>query len=389
MKAPKFTGGNRITLLKNGEAFFPALIEAIEQATSDIRIETYIFEDDKAGQRIAAALAAAARRGVAVRLMVDSFGSRETPDAFFAAMQDAGVKVLQFGPARGHIDLRKARLMRNHRKIALVDGKVGFVGGINLIDDHHYSLSEFPRYDYAVRVEGPLLAEIYPVVHRLWWWVAWQTLRHKNVGDPPPHPARRHAGEMRAAFVYRDNLRHRRDIEHAYRQAVGHARHEVLIVSAYFLPGRSLRRVLLAAAKRGVRVRLLVQGRADHPLLQLATRSLYGLLLGAGVEIHEYHRAMLHGKVAVIDGHWATVGSSNLDPFSLFLNREANVIVEDTDFAKQLRESVEQEMNVAATQCSVTDWQKRSWWARVQSWCAYEFARLVAVWMGFSGEMNN
>ena len=376
--------GNRITLLKNGAEFFPALIDAIDAAAQDIRIETYIFEADTEGQRIADALKRAARRGVAVRLLVDGVGSWATPLSFFDELRDAGVKILLFRPVRRWFKIRRSQFRRVHRKIALVDGKVGFVGGINFVDDFNGSLSPHPRYDYAVKVEGPLLAEIYPSVHHLWRWVSWRYLRRTDVGGTPVIVDPAPVGSHQAAFVVRDSVRHRRNIERAYLRAIMHARSDILLVCPYFLPGRHLRRVLIAVAKRGVHITILLQGRADHRLLQMATRALYAQLLGAGIAVYEYEKSMLHGKVAVVDDSWATVGSSNLDPFSLFLNREANVVVLDAGFARQLRESVLAEIQEGAMVCSAEDWQNRSYLSRVQSWFAYGLARWVAGVIGFS-----
>ena len=279
---------------------------------------------------------------------------------------------------------RKTRLHRNHRKIALVDGKIGFVGGLNLIDDMTNSLSAHPRYDYAVMVEGPLLTDIYHAANQLWQWVALQHLRRKLLAEPmaPVEPAA--AGNLRALFVVRDNFRHRHAIEALYRTAITHAQSSVLIVCAYFLPGRRLRRRLIAAAGRGVQVTILLQGRADHPILQMATRALYAQLLGANITIYEYQKSMLHAKVAVVDDAWATVGSSNLDPFSLFLNREANVAVFDKNFARALRESVMAEIQTGAMICKPQDWQKRSRLERMQSWFAYGFARWAAGMIGIA-----
>ncbi len=384
----KVVGGNRITLLKNGTEFFPALIGAIDAAIVDIRIEMYIFCDDATGQRVADALIRAARRGVAVRLMIDGVGSRGTPEAFFDRMREGGIRLLVFRPDRRAFHFSKARLRRNHRKIVLVDGKVGFVGGINLIDDLNESLSEHPRYDYAVQAEGPVLAQIYPVVHQLWLWVTLQQSRralpreHALRVDPAP------AGTQQAMLVVRDNFRHRRSIEHMYVYAIRHAKIRVLLVCPYFLPGRRLRRAIIDAAGRGVEVTILLQGRADYRLLQMATRALYGKFLGAGIRIYEYQRSMLHGKVATIDDQWATVGSSNLDPFSLFLNREANLLVMDQPFARQLRESVDEEIRANAIICRSEDWQRRSILLRAQSWLAYGFARWVAGVMGFARQWD-
>ena len=375
--------GNRITLLKNGGEFFPALEAALDGAVSDVRLETYIFHDDACGQRIAAALTRAAQRGVRVGLLVDGFGSRETSPTLFTAMAAAGVSVKMFRPNPRLRTFRKSQLRRVHRKIALIDGRIGFVGGINLVDDLTDALSDKePRYDYAVKIEGPLLAKIYPLVHWLWRLVSgWTT--HPHVALPPsPAVSENPVGNMNAAIIARDNFHHRRDIERAYLDAMAEATGSILIVSSYFLPGRLVRRALIDAAARGVTVTLLLQGRADHRLMQLATRALYTQLLGANIIIHEYEIAMLHAKVAVIDEGWATVGSSNLDPFSLFLNRELNVLILDTGFAAELRASIEAEIERGARQLAAADWQKRAWWKRLQTWLAYGFVRLVAGWAG-------
>lgn len=385
--------GNRITLLKNGTDFFPALIAAIDAATVEVRLETYIFSDDVAGTAIADALKRAAQRNITVQVLVDGVGSHFTPQTFFDAMQRAGVVVLVFRPERKLFSFKKSRLRRVHRKIALIDGRVGFVGGINLIDDMTECLSEFPRYDYAVRVEGPVLADIYMAMVRLWRTVSWWKLGRRPLKDPiPDFPThvplalRQDAdvGDMRAFFAVRDNFRHRRDIEKAYLTAIGTARREVLITSPYFLPGRHFRRVLMEATERGVKVILLLQGRADHVMLQQATRALYTQLLGASIVIYEYHRSMLHGKVAVVDDSWATVGSSNLDPFSLFLNREANMVVIDEKFAESLRASIMEEIQSNASMLNPQDWQKRGLLARASAWVAYGFARWVMGWLGFA-----
>jgi cardiolipin synthase len=383
----RIVAGNRLTLLKNGSEFFPALEAAINGAGTDVRIETYIFHDDDSGRRIAAALMRAAARGVQVFVLVDGFGSRETPSAFFSAMSAAGVKLQIYRADPRLRTFRKSQLRRVHRKIALVDGRVGFVGGINLIGDLTAALSEVePRYDYAVQIEGPLLRELYPLVQWLWRLVEWWKARAHVALLPSPPVSADAIGTMQAAVIARDNFRHRRDIESAYLEAMAAATQSILIVSSYFLPGRKVRRALVEAASRGVNVKLLLQGRADHPLMQLATRALYTQLLGAGVIIHEYQIAMLHAKVAVVDEGWATVGSSNLDPFSLVLNREVNIVVLDREFATRLRASIEQEIARGAEPLDRADWQKRALWRRVQSWLAFGFTRLVAGWAGLKDE---
>jgi cardiolipin synthase A/B len=379
--------GNRITLLKNGAAFFPALISAIDAAAQDVRMETYIFEDDVSGRAIADALVRAVQRGAEVRVLIDGFGSLKTPEAFFARLESAGVKLLFYRPLRGKWFPTRHRMRRVHRKIALVDGKVGFVGGINLIDDFNANLSEtHPRYDYAVQVEGPILAPIYDSAFRLWRGAKWFTnLRKQHGGTLPPLPDAP-VGETPLAFVSRDNVKHRRNIEQAYRAAVSSAKGEVLIASSYFLPGRRLRQTLIAATRRGVKVEILLQGAADHPLMQMATRSLYADLLEAGIVIYEYTPAMLHAKVAVIDGRWATVGSSNLDPFSLVLNREANIIAFNTEFAAELRTSLRDEMMRNAEKLEAHVWAARGMKQKLVSWLALGLIRISSAIFGAEAE---
>lgn len=378
----KPVAGNRVTLLRNGTEFFPALVAAIDSATDDVRLETYIFADDEAGRAVAEALMRAARRGARVRLMIDGFGSRELAPAFVERMQAAGVVVQRFRPERGWFSFRRSRLRRLHRKIALVDARVGFVGGLNILDDHSGHDFEAPRYDYAVRVEGPLLAEIYPVVHRLWWLVATLAGKERQPGFLPPavHPGP--AGETTAAFVYRDNFRHRHDIEAMYLEGIRAARREILIACAYFMPGWRMRHALMEAAARGVRVALVVQGWSDHRIFQNASRLLYGALLDHGIEIYEYTKSELHAKAATVDGRWATVGSSNLDPFSLFLAREANVAVFSESFAREVRASIDHEIHRGAQAVPRLLWKRRPFLARASGWLAYGYARLA---MGIAG----
>ncbi|MFY8063147.1 MAG: cardiolipin synthase ClsB [Usitatibacteraceae bacterium] len=375
----KIYTGNRITLLKNGAAFFPAMLAAIDAAVDDIRIEIYIFEDDVSGRAIAEALARAAQRGVAVRLLIDGFGSLKAPETFFDAMRAAGVDVLVYRPLRGKWFPTRHRMRRTHRKIVLVDGKVGFLGGINFIDDFTENLSTtHPRYDYAVKVEGPVLAPVYESVHRLWRRTKWLTQLRREHDGALPTVASEAVGDTLLAFVSRDNVKHRRNIEQAYRAAISAAKSEVLIASSYFLPGRPLRQALVAATQRGVKVEILLQGAADHPLMQMATRSLYADLLEAGIVIHEYRPAMLHAKVAVVDGWWATVGSSNLDPFSLLLNREANIIAVDAAFATELRASLHDETMRNAEKLEAHVWATRGMKQKLASWLALG---LISAWL--------
>lgn len=369
--------GNRITLLAGGNEYFPALEAECDAARYEIHIETYIFEGDDAGRRIAEALKRAARRGVAAHLLVDGYGSKKLDRSLVAGMQDAGVGFLVYRPDISPWAFRRQRLRRMHRKLAVIDARVAFVGGINIIDDMHTPGHTPPRFDYAVRIEGPLLGSIHPVVKRLWTLVEFTQLGrgwHDRTLLRADDSSR---GNQRAAFLVRDNLRHRSDIEQAYLAAIAGARSEILIASSYFFPGLGFRHALMEAAARGVRVMLLLQGRVEYVLLHYASRALYGAFLDAGIEIHEYHKSFLHAKVAVIDRRWATVGSSNIDPLSLLLAREANVVIEDREFAAALRQDLAAAMAAGARRVRREGWKDQPLPARVAIWLCYGLARLL------------
>ncbi len=383
----EFVDGHDITLLESGVEYFPALEGAIEDACREIYLETYIFDDDETGRRIAAALCRAARRGVVVRVLVDGFGGRPFVASLMPVLEAAGVAVQIYRRELGFFSLRRHRLRRLHRKIVAIDGAIAFVGGINVINDIVAGRYDAPRHDYAVRVQGPLLRPIIEAVHRLWWLVSWASLKRRRQRRPWPTVVRDEpAGPLRAAFLTRDNLGHRRDIEDAYLEAIEGAREEIVIASAYFFPGRRFRQALTDAAARGVRVTLLLQGLTDHPVLMHATRALYPYFLARGIRLFEYHRSELHAKVAVVDNAWATVGSSNIDPFSLLLAREANIVVADQGFARELNASLHRAIAHGATELHRDGWRRLPALRRLATWFAYQFVRLAIGLAGYRGK---
>jgi len=377
--------GNRLTLLTNGTDYFPALEAALDAATTEVFLETYIFANDATGRRIAAALIRAASRGVAVHVLIDGFGVHSYPwPELLPILKEGGVRAFVFRPKVSPLTLRRTRLRRMHRKVVVIDGRVGFVGGINVIDDMETPRQVPPRYDYAVRVEGPLLANMHAEVVRLWQVVLWTQLGKRVPYEPTSSPITAAAGSQRAAFVVRDSFRHRSDIEDAYLAAIAGAQREIVIACAYFFPGRHFRRALREAARRGVRVVLLLQGRIEYLIMHYASRALYGTFLRWGIEIHEYRKSFLHAKVAVIDGTWATVGSSNIDPFSLLLAREANIVVDDAGFAGELHASLDSALREGATRLERSDWRKQSWAKRVLMWLFYGVARVMTGMSGYA-----
>jgi cardiolipin synthase len=383
----RFVSGNRITLLRNGAEYFPALERAIDAARREVWLESYLFADDSAGRTIAQALIRAAGRGVKVRVLVDGWGAKYylTRD-LERLLRTAGVELLKYRPEVAAWQFRSNRLRRLHRKLCHVDGKIAFVGGINIIDDYNTPGSTPPRADFAVCIEGPLLPAIALTMQRVWALVQLVQLGDSQMPLFPAPIRSEIAGKQTAKFLVRDNLRHRRDIEHAYLAAIRGAKREIIIACSYFFPGIRFRRELAEAAQRGVKVTLLLQAKVEYVLLHFASRAMYGQLLQEGVVIQEYHRSMLHAKVAVIDDRWATVGSSNIDPYSLLMAREANIIVRDRGFTGELKGALTEMIENGAQPVAAEDWRGRSRLYKAAIWVAYGIVRLAMGFLGYGGE---
>ncbi|MDA3788248.1 MAG: cardiolipin synthase ClsB, partial [Desulfobacula sp.] len=377
MAGTQFVPDNQITLLENGETYFPVMEAALDRAEHEIYLISYIFKNDTIGRRISEALRRAALRGVRTRVLIDGFGSENLPEIMVAALKAAGVMVMKFRPKISPWTLRRRRLRRLHRKIVIVDQSSAFVGGINIVDDFDTPDQTSSRYDYAVHVEGPLVREILASTRRLWSRVTWIRFSTWGRDRDRQAPFPESGGSMRAAFLVRNNIRHRRDIEDAYLQAIKQSQLEIIMANAYFFPGSKLRRALMEAAGRGVRVVLLLQGKKEYRLLYYASKALYGSFLDAGIEIHEYHKSLMHAKVAVIDEQWSTVGSSNLDPFSLLLALEANVVVDDKNFAGTLKCSLEKSIAAGAHQIQPNSWKVQPIRLRMISWLCYGLVRFM------------
>ena len=382
----RFIPGNRITLLRSGGEYFPALVGAIDRAEQEVWLETYIYADDDAGRIVTAALVRAATRGISVRVLVDGWGAKHyLSTALQAELVDGGVKLLKYRPEVAPWQFRRNRMRRLHRKLCHVDSQIAFVGGINIIDDVNTPGQTPPRVDFALRIEGPLLVEIVRTMQRVWAINELVQFQHNEVPLFPSLRRAQRAGSQTAKFVIRDNLRHRRDIERTYLAAIRTAKRDVLIASSYFFPGIRFRRALIAAAGRGVTVTLLLQGRVEYLLLHYATRALYGQLLASGIRIQEFHRSFLHAKVALVDDDWATVGSSNIDPYSLLMAREANVFVRDPYFSGELRAELMEMIENGARRIRPQHWALRPRVYKALGWAAYGIVRLAMGFLGYGG----
>jgi len=406
---PVFSGGNEAQLLRGGDQLFPLMRARIDAAHEEVWLATYIFHHDPAGRALLDSLVAAAARGVRVRVVVDGFGSLASLDWLERGVAGTGIALAEFRPLKKWWSwLEPGQLRRLHQKLCVVDGEYGFIGGVNIIDDRddlHHGMGEQPRLDFAVAVRGAIVAPIEQAARAV-WTRAWLG---RDFGEElvnlvrGPEPVRRMRNLLRGVrmprgepgrgnaqapalppvcvgFVLRDNLRQRRTIESAYVEAIDTAQTSVDLITPYFYPGQTFRRALRDAARRGVRVRLLLQGKVDYVLAGMAARALYVELLGYGVQIFEYTEAWLHAKTCVVDGRWATVGSSNIDPLSLLLNLEANVIVIDAPFAR----SLETEFEIAIAGARRVERGGGQGWRgvlgrAVVAWVAYVYLRVAGA----------
>lgn len=385
-------GGNRVKLLINGEDYYPRVFALIAKAAQEILLETFILFDDKIGQELRNALIEAARRGVRVVVTVDGWGSPDLSREFVGAMTEAGVHFRAFDPQSRTLGVRLHWFRRMHRKLVVIDGQVAFVGGINFSHDHLRDFGPRAKQDYAVEVEGPVVADIHHFMLQeaeldtqpgrprrtariLKLWRLWRDIPQAIVTAVLPTD-----GSAEALFVTRDNRRNRRSIERHYNQAIRAAQREIVILNAYFFPGYRFLRNLKNAARRGVKVSLILQGgKADMPWVKWAAGTLYDFLLRGGVVIYEYCERPMHGKVAVIDDDWSTVGSSNLDPLSMFLNLEANLFVRDRPFAEQVRTHLGELMEKSCEKFT-SKMRPRTLVRRVIGFLAFLVTRQFSLW---------
>ena len=338
--------GNKIQLLENGEQYYPAVFKAIGEAQERIILETFIWFEDDVGKQLHAALLAAAQRGVKAEVLLDGYGSPDLSDEFVNELTAAGVVFRYYDPRPRLFGMRTNVFRRMHRKIVVIDARIAFIGGLNYSAEHMSSYGPEAKQDYAVRLEGPIVEDILQFelenlpgqsAARRWW------RRHHKAEE------NRQPGEAQVLLVWRDNEEHRDDIERHYLKMLTQARREVIIANAYFFPGYRFLHALRKAARRGVRIKLIIQGEPDMPIVRVGARLLYNYLVKGGVQVFEYRRRPLHGKVALMDHEWSTVGSSNLDPLSLALNLEANLFIRDRALNRQLHDHL---LGLATEHCT-------------------------------------
>ena len=381
--------------------------QAIDVAAGEVWLATYIFDDDPAARAVAEALQRAAARGVGVHVVVDGFGCIATLGRVRKLFAGSGVQLQVFRPLdRWYAWLQPGQLRRLHQKLCVCDERVAFVGGINIIDDRHdmnHGWTDAPRLDYAVELRGPLVASVHATARAMWARAhLWQRLARRGARDR----AQRAAGTRRRCRCCANCAARPQAPEEpeqrrrcappsscattcasAASSSAATSRPSATRACASTsrcptsTPESGFRRALRHAARRGVRVRLLLQGKVDYRIAALAAQVLYDELRHAGVRIYEYTPAFLHAKVAVVDDDWATVGSSNIDPLSLLLNLEANVVVRDADFSRALAERFDAAFAVST---EVTETPVRAGWRgwlqrALVAWVAAVYLRVAGI----------
>jgi cardiolipin synthase len=364
-------GGNAVELLLNGEQIFPAVVEAIRGARRTITYAQYYYEDGPVARDIAEALAERCRAGVGVNILLDAFGSTGMPQVYFERMRDAGCHVVWFRPLTQTVFRRYHH--RNHRRILVVDGRIGFTGGAGVSRkwmgngriEHHWR-------DTDVRVEGPVVEYMQAAFAENWLEATGMVLGGEAY-FPRPIEAR---GQMHAQVARSSPAGGSTAMYTTLMLALSSARRSVLVTNPYFVLDEMMQDAVLRTVRRGVRVAVLVPAVIDHNIVRLASRAQFGDLLEAGVEIYEYTPALLHAKTMVIDGVWATIGSTNLDNISFSVNDELNLIVYDRGIAGRLEAVFHDDVKVSR-RVSYEDWKNRGLRARLLELLALPIRNLL------------
>lgn len=372
--------GNKVTLLFDGPQTMAAMMAAAKTAKDHINLETYIFDQDEIGMRFADLLIERQRAGIQVQIIYDSIGTLGTPDTFFERMRMAGIRLLEFNPiAPWRAAAPWSPNHRDHRKIMVVDGQIAFTGGVNISSAYaNSSLFRSKKHSQAtvgwrdthVQIEGPAVAAL-----QLSFLTTWNSQQAPLLADRDYFPELKIQGEqlVRVLLSEPDSAH---DIYNAYLAALNQAQKSIHITCAYFVPTDEIMRVLIAAAKRGVDVKIILPGASDSALVTNASRSYFSTMLAAKIKIFLLNVAVLHAKTAVIDRAWGTVGSTNIDARSLLLNNEVNLMVFSEAFALTLENAFTEDL-LSSKEITAAAWADRAFSTRAKEW----LARQVAPWL--------
>lgn len=377
--AAPLVAGNRVTLLVDGPQTLKAIRAAIESARDHVHLETYIFADDEIGRALRALLIRRRQEGIEVRVLYDAIGSVTTPAAFFEPMRQAGVEVLQFRPLNPTRTLPWKINNRDHRKIVVVDGRVAFTGGINISGAYASASTSRPGpeagqeeawRDTHVQMEGPVAAQFQKLFLQTWERAGGKLDSGSAHYFPPLAPS---GAELVAAVATNGGDSDETTIYNTYAAAIGHASRRLWMTQAYFAPDPALRRALIAAAVRGVDVRVIVPSFTDSALIFYASRKDYDELLKGGVRIYEQRYAMLHAKTMVIDTALSMVGSANFDIRSFLHNNEVNAVIVGSEFAERMEALFDRDLD-DTRELKLENWRKRPWLDRFKEFTSSLFS---------------
>jgi cardiolipin synthase len=360
MLGPGIVGGNRVQALNNGDEIFPSMLEAIRGARSTVLFETFIYWSGAIGEEFAQALAERARSGVKVHVLLDWLGSIKVDQRLVDQMKDAGVEVFRFHPLRWY-NLGRVN-NRTHRKLLIVDGRVGFTGGVGIAPQWTGHAQDADHWrDSHYRVEGPVVAQMQGVMLSNWGKTTGRVLHGEEY-----FPTLQDAGTQQAQMFHSSPSGGSESMQLMVLIALSAAVRSIDIASAYFVPDEMARAALTAAIRRGVRVRIITPGaHIDTQTVRHASRALWGDLLEAGAEMYVYQPTMHHCKTIIVDGLVASVGSTNFDPRSFHLNDEANLNVYDREFAAQLTRVFEADLE-RCQRYTLQEWQRRPAWEKAR-----------------------
>jgi len=373
----QYLPGNELAFVTGGEPYFTRLLQLINEAQKQIHFQVYIFDEDDTGKLVAEALKNARQRGVEIFLAVDSYGSKELSPAFITDLKDSGINFRFFSPLpKRFYMLRMGR--RLHNKVVVADQEIALVGGINISNKYRGTATEPPWLDFAITVKGPVaagLARISEQIFREKYRIG-SSIRGKKPTIP-------YSGNVLSRPALNDWFRGKRQIGAGYRAAFRKAQHSITVVASYFLPSRSIRTALKRAARRGVQVNLLLPGISDVPMAKRAIRYLYQEMLEVNIQIYEWDNSILHGKMAVVDNKWVTLGSYNLNHLSQYSSIEMNVEVLDEAFAASVQNHLSTLLSQSTLIGADVFHQKMSRTDKLLDWASYTLGRWIMSFLFF------
>lgn len=364
--------GGYIQLLHSGDEYFLQLKKIIQEAQKEIHLQTYIFDNDETGNDIAMCLKEAAQRKVKVYILLDAYGSAALTDSFIQDLIDHGIQFRFFSPLFSLNNFYLGRRM--HHKVAVVDGRMALIGGINIANDYHGNLKSEPWLDYAVQLDCPAAEDLQKLCKGYFF---------KKGSTKRIEPVLHSAGNARVGIIQNDWLKGKTEVCDAYTDAILRAKKEIIIIGSYFLPGIKMLKALKKASKRGAKITMILAGISDVLLVQRATEYLYSTFLENHIQIYEWKNSVLHGKAAVVDNQWTTIGSFNLNSLSCYGSIEMNVEIYSSAFAETMRLDFNRVIEECREVTKSNLKQRTNILTRLADWLSYHLIRSTLLFLTF------